>query len=159
MSDIHPTITDKDREVGMDEDDQWHATQIRDFNGDIEPDFEPPLVTGDDPTKKRIYIVTTTLRGCVVTMPNVRSFTIRYDRYPFDSADNGTYWTRVSLRDLDEVDSSGHPIWLATIIGKMEIYPAGGSYSTSMGVGYRAPSDAALRINSRVVKFVRQLDE
>lgn len=160
MSDIHPTISDKDREVGMDEDGQWHATQVKRTWSDnlIEPDFAPPLVATDDPTKKRIYIVSTTLRGCVVDMPTIRSFTVRYDRYPFDPLDNGTYWTRVSLRDLDEKDADGHDIWFATLTGKLELWPVGGSYSTSWGIGYRI-NGGALKINSRVIKAVRQKDE
>jgi len=150
MSATHPTITDKDREVGMAEDGLWHPWQVKRFDGLIEPDFAPPMLPGDELLDFRTYFVNVSVSGLIVTEPDSR-IDVRLDRYPFDPDDNGTAWNYISL--TKRVVSGS---WHGTFGGKIEIWREG-SYSTSMGLGYRV-SGGAIKIDSRVVKFLRLRD-
>lgn len=162
MSTLHPTISDKGRDVGMNEDGEWNVWQVKrvgtpGFDGLIEPNVKPPLAPGDDPMKMRTYYVSVAVSGSVIEEPLTR-IDVRLDRYPFDASDNGTAWSYI---ELTKRVKDG---WHGTFGGKIEIYPdgyisneTGRPYSWSVGLGYRVVG-GALRIDSRIVKFLRLPD-
>lgn len=155
MSDLHPTISDKERDVGMAEDGDWHTWQVRrSWDGLIEPDFTPPMLPGDELLAVRTYWVAVNVRGLILMLPSIRRLDVRLDRFPLDPADNGTAWDHIDLREFQTGEE-----WFGSFAGKIEFHRSG-TYSTSAGLGYRVPSgDGTLKINSRIVKLLRQRDE
>lgn len=163
MSSLHPTISDKDRSVGMNEDGEWHGAKVlTEWDGVPVLDFVPPLRPEDDPTKMRTYWVDTRVGGKLLALPDTDRPVIefRYDRVPVDDEDNGTALSNAIDLRLFRVGGLWHANWA----GKVEFYPEGYvspktglPYSWKARLSYNV-NGGRLTLDNRVVKLLRQRD-
>lgn len=143
MSNLHPTYSDKDRPVNLVTDAEWNEFYIL-IDGVLTKKATPP---------PGLYILQVQLSGSYALTSTPKSqIEVRADRYPFDKTDNGTAWNKI---DWSKSVVPGR--WFGTIHAKVEV-KASGVYSTGIGVGYRIRG-GKVTCDSRVLKFIRQMDE